>query len=415
MKILWFSNCSLSGSTSSGSGSWLFAMRDLIADDVEMVNITEGKVEKIEFREGNGIQEYILPAWKLKEGVPSTDNIRKIIEIINKISPDLIHIWGVEKYWALLFSRGHILFDKVLLEMQGVMSACVDVYYGGLTPKEICKQVSLKSTLFSKFRLNTIYQSMQKRAVYEEELIKSFKNIAVQSKWTKEQLYTICNERTKFYNSLRPIRQEFYHADKWSKKVSSNPVVFCSISYYRPFKGLHLLLRAMSIICNRYPSITLRIAGPNLAGRPFYYNSDYERFILQEIKRLKLVDKVHFCGSLDAAQMVEEIQNADVVVNPSLVESYSAAAAEALYIGAPTVLAYAGAMVNFSDVEPIALYYSPMDYRSLAARIITMIEDSVIRETLLANAIIVMHKICSADNVKKRQLENYKLVLSDSL
>ena len=413
MKVLWFSNCVLSKQQSSGSGSWLFAMKDLIYDDVELINITSARVLDIKLHEGNGIKEYLVPSfWSTQKGVPSLEHIKKIENIIQEESPDIIHIWGVEEYWALLFSRGFIKFDKVLLEIQGVISACVDVMYGGLSPKE-CKQLfSIKSALLSKHRLSYIYRKFLKKSLYEEEIIRSFRFIAVQSQWTQNQVSAICNEKVEFFHSLRPIRQDFYKGEKWIKRETKRPVLFTSISYYVPFKGLHVLIKALNILCQQDSTIVLRIAGPNLADRPFYNLSDYERFILKEIKKYKLENNIHFCGKLNASQLVQEIQNADVVVNPSLVESYSAAAAESLYLGAPTVLAYAGAMVDFSELMPVALYYNPLDCRSLVARIKTLLWDGDIRQNLTANAVEVTTIKCSPERVKERQLEIYKSIVN---
>ena len=113
VKVLWFSNCVLSKDASRGSGSWLFAMRDLIATDIELINIAEDSVGCICTHEGNKIREYLIPQWRLHKGIPSEEKIQEIIEIVNSEKPDLIHIWGVEKYWALLFSRGYIKSERV--------------------------------------------------------------------------------------------------------------------------------------------------------------------------------------------------------------------------------------------------------------------------------------------------------------
>lgn len=407
MKVLWFSNCILSREQSHGSGSWLFAMRDLICNDVELINITEGSAEDIECSRGNGIIEYLLPNWRLVKGVPSLKRIRRIEEIIQKEAPDIIHIWGVEHYWALLFSRGYIEHKKVLLEIQGVITACTDVFYGGLTPRECCNLNSVWNLIYPKYRLARLNRLYKKKATYEEELVRSFKSIAVQSIWTKEQLLSICEEKTSFYSSLRPIRQEFYNASKWRIPDNEDPVLFCAMSYYIPFKGLHFLFRALQILIGWFPRIKLKVAGYNINDRPFYHRSDYENYLLNLIKKYQLESNIHFCGALNASQMVDEIHKANVVINPSLVESYSAAAAEALYLGAPTVLAYSGAMVNFSEEEDVALYYNPLDYRGLAAKVRLLLENETLRLRLINNAIDILAEKCSPINVRKRQLLIY--------
>lgn len=82
MKILWFSNCSITNTISTGSGSWLFAMRDVISNYVELYNITESNVKSVEYQETNKVKEYIIPRLhKKKDGLPS----KKIIKEIKKI------------------------------------------------------------------------------------------------------------------------------------------------------------------------------------------------------------------------------------------------------------------------------------------------------------------------------------------
>ena len=382
MKVLWFSNGILSKETSTGSGSWLHAMRDLISSEVSLVNITECRtdVSAIECHNGNGIKEYLLPQWKLHNGVPSDENIQKINSILIEEQPDLIHIWGIEKYWALLFGR--------------------------------CKKIkSIKSFLFPKQRLTALYSEAVENAKREVEIVSNFKSIATQSDWTREQLSSICEENTKYFYSLRPIRSEFYKSAKWEDPINEHPVIYSSFSYYAPFKGTHILLKALSLLKRKYPGIVLNIAGPSFYGLPFYKGMDYGKYLSRLIDQLSLKDNIHFCGSLNASQITKEILHADVVINPSFVESYSAAAAEALYLGAPTVLAYAGAMVNFSNDCPVALYYNPMDYRSLASNTEELLVNSRKRDEFSSNAIKVMTHKADPERVKITQINTYESVM----
>ena len=414
MKILWFSNSILSKTQSKGSGSWLFAMRDLLSDHIDLINVTDGIVKTPELNRGNGIKEYILPRWPLKNRVPSKENISIIEKIVIDEKPDIIHIWGTEKYWALLFSRGVIDFHNVIIEMQGVISSCVDVFYGGLTPQDYRKMVSLKSILKPSTSLHRCLGNYQKKMVDEYEVVSKFKYISTQSEWTRGQLITICRHDAKFLHTLRPIRKEFINAEKWHFQDHLSPVLFCSFSYYVPFKGFHILLRALNELKIKYPDIKLKIAGPNILNKPFYSLTDYERYLVQYIRKHKLLDNISFLGMLNAAEIIKELHEADVAVNPSFVESYSAAAAESLYLGVPTVLAYAGAMVDFSSERQVALYYNPLDYRALTAKILQFWGDTCLRSELTNNSIMILSDKCDPERVCDRQLELYKKVITEN-
>jgi len=61
---------------------------------------------------------------------------------------------------------------------------------------------------------------------------------------------------------------------------------------------------------------------------------------------------------------------------------------------------------------PVALYYNPLDCRTLVARIKTLLKDADIRTSLIANAVEVLTAKCSPEYVKERQLEIYKTIVN---
>ena len=412
MKVLWFSNCVLSETVSNGSGTWLFGMKSIISPEVELYNITTSNVKEIVKRESEDIKEYILPDYKLYKGVPSDENVAEIQKIVKEVSPDIIHIWGIEKYWARLFQRGYLKGYPVLLEIQGVLSACGNCFYGGLTPKEIFSTFGIRELLRPWARLDNKYKLMRDRAFDETMLIKSFSHLSTQSAWTRRQLFFSKSSDCRVYETLRPLRKEFYKASKWEKKDNLAPIVYTSASYNSPFKGLHVLIKAMQYVVMKYPEARLKIAGAS-GNKPFYKEDGYIRYIKRLIKELGIEDNVEFMGRLDTNGIISNLHNCDIFVNSSFVESYSAAAAEALYLGVPSVLSYAGAMPNFSEVKGVALYYSPMDFVDCAAKIINLFEDEVVRNTIIHNAVAQMPLKCSPEKVRDIQLLIYKEVLNN--
>lgn len=412
MRVLWFSNCVLATTSCSGSGSWLFGMKSIISGHVELFNITSSNVTDITKNKAEGITEYVLPEYQLYDGIPSKDNISIIQQLISEISPDIIHIWGIEKYWARLFQRGYLKGYPVLLEVQGVLSACGNCFYGGLTPKEIFSTFGIRELIRPWARLDNKYKLMRDRACDETMLIKSFSHLSTQSAWTRHQLSFSKSSECRVYETLRPLRKEFYKATKWEKKDKKAPIVYASASYNSPFKGLHVLIKAMQYVVKMYPQARLKIAGAS-GNKPFYKEDGYIRYIKGLTKELGIKDNVEFMGRLDTNGIITNLQNCDVFVNPSFVESYSAAAAEAMYLGVPSLLSYAGAMPNFSEVKEVALYYSPMDFVDCAAKIIDLFEDEVVRNTIIHNAVAQMPLKCSPEKVRETQLLIYKEVLNN--
>lgn len=410
MKILWFSNCVISDEQCVGSGSWLYGMRDIISPHVELYNITEANIRSVEFRSLSKVKEYLIPQAKLSnDGLPPMDIIESIKRIVYTISPDVIHIWGIEKYWAKLFARG-LVNGNVLLEIQGVLSACTNVFWGGLTPNEVRQTHRLKEWIKPSVRLEAQYADYKIKSLQEIDLLKKFKYISTQSEWTRLQIKPYINKDTKTYNTLRPIREEFYLAQKWGTHNHNNPIIFTSLGYNVPFKGMHILLKSFKLVVERYPNAKLIIAGFN-ANVPFYKVNGYDHLLLDYIKRNNLSLNVEFPGRLNASQIIKYLHSCDIYINPTFVESYSAATAEALFLGVPSILSYAGALPYFKNKDDVALYFSPQDFVDCASKVIQLFEDKQLQTKISKNAIFSLENKSSIKSVTEIQLSIYNNLL----
>lgn len=406
MKILWFSNCAIAGEQCVGSGSWLYGMRDIISPYVELFNITDAKVNTIEFRESARVKEYLIPSTSLSDdGLPPMNIIESIKTIVESIDPDVIHIWGLEKYWAKLFVYGHIK-RNVLLEIQGVLSACTNVFWGGMSPYEVKKTHRLKELLKPSVRLEAQYADYKRKSWQEIELLKKFNCISTQSEWTRLQIKPYINKDAKTYNTLRPIREEFYFAKKWETHNRNNPIIFTSIGYNVPFKGMHILLKAFKLVVEKYPDAKLIIAGFN-TNVPFYKVNGYDHLLLNYIKRNNLSLNVEFPGKLNASQIIKYLHSCDIYINPTFVESYSAATAEALFLGVPSILSYAGALPYFKNKDDVAIYFSPQDFVDCASKVIRLFEDKQLQSKISKNAIFSLEAKSSIKAVAEIQLSIY--------
>lgn len=411
IRVLWFSNCSIADTQCLGSGSWLHGMRDIISPHVELFNLTEANVIDTVYKESSKVKEYIIPIQSLsKEGLPKVGTIYKIKGIVEAIAPDIIHIWGLESYWAKLFAYGYIK-GNVLLEIQGVLSACANVFWGGLTPEEIKKTHRLKEWLKPSVRLEIQYSHYVKKAEDEIKLLSKFKNISTQSDWTRLQIKPFLCENTKIFSTLRPIREEFYSAQKWHPSKKGSPVLFTSIGYNVPFKGMHVLLKAFRLVVDKYPDAQLVIAGFKNEV-PFYKEDGYNRLLRDYIVRNNLTSNIQFPGKLNASQIIEQLLASDIYVNPTFVESYSAATAEALFLGVPSVLSYAGALPYFNDYNsPVALYYSPLDYIDCAVKILNLYDNKESSSMLSEKAISQLGDKIRPEQIKDVQMTIYQSVL----
>ena len=385
MKVLWLSNCSLVDMENKGTGSWLFSMsKALCSRGIELYNITQTYDRELVEKQGDNIKEWRLPKTKLKNGLPPQKHINIILNIIDEIKPDIIHIWGVEFYWGLLTARGYIK-GNILLEMQGLKSSCADVFYGGMNFKEILSTLRVKEFLLFNRSLIFGKRIFKKWGKFEEEILTAHRSISVQSEWVKARIKPFISKETKLFDTGIIVRNEFFEAEPWGyRNKKDNPVIFAMSSGAIAYKGIHILIKALSLLKKQYPNISLRLAGDFQQGMRFYRKSGYIKFLERLIKKYDL--DVTFLGPLNAEELIEEMRNSDVMVQSSFVESYSLALAEAMAFGIPCVVSYAGAMPELAIDNESVLFYSPTDYFNCAYQINRLIESDKLSSELSIKA-----------------------------
>jgi len=409
MRLLWFTNIELTENTIKGTGSWLPAMSKILSEltDIELINISSGNVSKITRRDCGSIIQWIVPnsAATKFDGLPPKYIVDTIVNTVNEFAPDLIHVWGVENYWGLLTARKY-LKQKTLLEIQGLKSACSKVFYGDLTFIERLSCVGLKeiirgSSIFSQRR------NFRKWGQYEREIVAGHEYISTQSNWTQGQIKAI-NPDSKLFLTIRALRNEFCESPGWQCHNGA-PVVFTSVGYSAPFKGIHTAVRALNVLKKSYPNISLRIAGPlQIQG---LRKDGYATWVCSEIKRLGLENNVVWLGALNGNEVINELLKCSVCVLPTFIESYCLALAEAMILGVPIAVAYTGGTSFLAKDEESALFFPTGDEVACAHQVSRLISEHSLAIQLSNNAKQVAKNRNNRDAVITKQLEIYHKIL----
>lgn len=405
-KILWFSNCAFSNDKINTTGTWLLAMGEalMLTGKVQIYNITTGNVDSITRRDGNGIFQWIIPLKNINNNsLPSKKITQFIKKIETEINPDLIHIWGTENFAGILAEKG-IFKETVLLEMQGVLNACSRVFYGGLTTRELFHCIGLKELLLPNRHLFFSKKTFQKKGIIESRIIKNFSIISTQSEWVRAHIISE-NSSCKMLSSKMMLRKEFYEANPWSIEKTPNPLIFTSSSGSIPYKGLHVLFRALAILKQKFPTVQLHIAG-NIIGNGFIQDG-YSKWLLKEAKKLNIQDSILWLGALNAEEIIDQFHKASVVVVPSFVESYCLALAESMLVGVPTVVSFAGAMPELAENQKSALFFPPGDYISCAWQIDKLLTNDSLAENISLQSRLLGLSRNNPEIVVQQQLDIY--------
>lgn len=380
MKVLWVSLRLFSDEEEKQTAVWLKSLAIKIAESDNLIlgNISSsGKNGKVVQCDYGKIRQWAVPVKKIRSsGYPDKDTTNAFYKVVCEFDPDIVQVWGSENPFRLLpFDSG--LPGVKVLTMQGVMSSIHPVLFQGLTFLEILSTIGIRE-LIKRRSLFTVKKSFVKISRFEETMIKKSQYIITQSEWTDSQIRSV-NSSAVSFKTHRVLREEFYSAPRWNEFEHSRPVLYSAAIGYS-LKGLHVLIKALALVKHEFPDVELRLAGAT--GRRDFLGDGYLRYILRLAKTLQVSDNIVWLGAVSANEIIENLQQASVFINPSFVESYSMVVAEAMAIGTPSVISFAGAMPELAVNNVEALYFTPADYHQLAYHIVKLLVDKQLSDRI---------------------------------
>lgn len=386
VKILWFCSSLIKSESEATGLSWIHSLAHQLIDNpnIELYNVCQGMVSKLTHHKNDKIQQWEFPAFSVdKNGLPSSNMLNQILEIVQKVKPDLVHYWGTESFWPLLSSRGFIT-TPALLEIQGLKFTCYPFFSKGMSSWDRLRTIGLRELIKPDLSIFRQEIEFKKWGEFEKEMIQSIDNIAVQSDWVTKQVAAL-NPNANLHRTKILLRSAFKSTPPWDiKEIQRHKIFTSATSTAIPYKGFHVLIDAIYIIKKQYPSINLAIAGYKRKG---IKKTGYERWIDRKIKKYGLTQHIEWLGQLNEKELISQLKNSHINVVPSFVESYSLAMDESLTIGVPTIASNTTAMPELADNENNALLVEPGNPLSIAKAISSVFDSDILSESLSKNAL----------------------------
>ena len=139
--------------------------------------------------------------------------------------------------------------------------------------------------------------------------------------------------------------------------------IVLSLGRLHPFKGIDILIRAMSQV----PDAILVIAGPSLRIRA---TGDEASRLARLVHDLALDERVRFLGPVTGARAMELLAAADVVCVPSRLESLNKVCVEAIAVGTTFVVTETTGISAWARTANLGVVVPPCDESALAAGLI---------------------------------------------
>jgi glycosyltransferase involved in cell wall biosynthesis len=168
-----------------------------------------------------------------------------------------------------------------------------------------------------------------------------------------------------------------------------------------PEKGVHTLLEAFVEIAKHSPDATLDLIGgkfslprdflvgisedPLVAALDRFYDESkgsYQQYLEDFVRRAGLTQRVRFLGAVPHAQLISAYQNADVLINPSLSESFGITVVEAMASGVPVVVTRVGGMKETVVNGETGFAVEPDEPEKLARAITSILGDTTLADQM---------------------------------
>lgn len=333
------------------------------------------------------------------------DMIADFQHILSDCRPDVVHLWGTEypHSWAMMKACEAMgMAHRTVCHIQGILTYIKEHYALGLP-----------SLLLSKLDDNgrgiaEEIASFDRQSFREREVMRSAGFVMGRTFWDESCARQICPD-VKYRFCEEILREPFYQNKAfWDTSQCHRHTIFVSQAGY-PVKGFHFLLRAIRILKDEYPDLTVYVGG----GDPMTVDksgniSIYGRYLKSLGEKYGALKYIHFTGLLDAAQMIEQYRNANAFVSTSTIENSPNSIAEAMMIGTPVVASCVGGVPELLHHLNDGILYPCDEAYMIAAWVRRIFEDDDLARNLSSAARMYANQRHDKKSITKQLLNVYK-------
>lgn len=419
MKLLWIVNLLLGPlcrklNNKESNGLWMSAFMNTLKErsDCELVIASTASVPQTVREEEDGVVYYALPdkpPMLYDENKPA--NLKAWRALLDSEKPDLIEIWGTEFTHGLcaLKEAGDI---PSIIRMQGYVSAIAKHYLAGMTPAELRSSLTFRD-IVTRDGIARQQQKYFRAAKKEAEMIELSQRVICQNGWG-EKLIKAQHPDAEVYFCPLSIGEAFFNSRRDSDKTEPYSIM-CNAAGYS-LKGLHVLLRAVALLKNKYPAIKLFVPGyvPVSDGSfsQFLRKRGYSKYIEKLIRQLGVQENVVWLGRMTQEELARQYATKSLFVLGSSIENQSGSLIEAMIVGLPVISSAVGEIPEFIKDGENGLLYRFGEHDVLSVLIDRIFSDKELSLRLAEHGCRDMRKEHDPDRINEIMLGIYSDVIA---
>ena len=235
---------------------------------------------------------------------------------------------------------------------------------------------------------------------------------------------------TTVYNGVYIPDSNSTNEERFQSEEENKRLLF--VGRVSPEKGVHDLLQAMPKIVEACPDVQLDIVGPTISLAYEYLvmisddptvsglSSFYTKGLVRHdtyFKSLKaslepdVANRVNFIGQVPHADIMCFYQHADILINPSLSESFGISLIEAMANGRPVVASRVGGMQEILINGETGFFFEPGDADALAEKTITLLKNPDMRKSMGMAGRQRVQELFTWENVTQDLLLQYSRIV----
>jgi glycosyltransferase involved in cell wall biosynthesis len=380
MKVLWFANTAGNGSeylnNNSLRGGWIEALDRRLQDqdgvELSVAFYHHAKVQPFRYgkttyypiyfgKNRNGrLQRYVR---RVQGALEPEQDIEKFVDIVEKVSPDIIHVHGTENPFAWISRSVGV---PTVVSIQGIMTVYAHKFFAGIDCPSALAHTPLSKLFFGK-DFTAIYRRFRRMAMRERRMLAISRNIIGRTDWDR-RVMKILAPNAHYYHCDELLREQFY-GKQWKPKEQHDPIVLHSTIGPSLYKGLETIYRTAEILANSH-------------GLHFEWNvvgvdakAEVSRLVRRTLRPQAGGVRVNLLGNLGADDLVRRLLTSSVYVHPSHIENSANSICEAMILGLPVVASYSGGTSTLIESNREGVLVQDGDPYSLAGAIIELVRS----------------------------------------
>lgn len=412
MKVLWFEISTPSRYLNTGqvTAGWQDALENIVAqcNDIQLFVAFENSSDN-EVKVIDGITYIPMKTeyswWETRKReftckVNEKKVFQKGLEVIRKISPDLIHVFGSEWPFGLLSKHTNI---PLVIHIQG----SIIPYYNALFPARYSEFTLIKAIgidLRKQYHNLAWLFYMKSWLNMEKNIWNSVGHYMGRTVWDKALVNMLHPGATYHHveEALRPVfmytNKRWYGSDKGKLKLFTTG---CSTFW----KGIDVMLKTASVLKNARIDFEWSVAGQL---------SDLNKKIVEEKENLKFSDyNFKFLGFTQPKELIDRLCETTLYVHTAYIENSPNSICEAQILGVPVVSTMVGGISTLVRDGIDGVLVPANDPWQMAYAIVELAKDKERMLRYSENTRKFALQRHSGDNILKELLSCYHDILKN--